>query len=144
MFIKIEKNFESEKNLVIACMYRPPGTSLQMFVNEYSRILDKLQNENKVCYLMGDFNVNLLNSESHELTSTFVETLFSYSFVPLITKPTRVGVNCATLIDNIFTNSAVQNEIIPGILMTDISDHFPIFAKIPYRNNTENPQILTK
>ena len=52
----------------------------------------------------------------------------SYSFIPLITRPTQITTTSATLIDNIFTNdhSELVNSL-QGILVTDISDHYPIF-----------------
>ena len=52
----------------------------------------------------------------------------SNSFLPLITRPTRVTANSATLIDNIFTNhfdKSLQSS--EGILVTDITDHYPVF-----------------
>ena len=52
--------------------------------------------------------------------------MYSHAFTPLITKPTRVTSNTATLVDNIFTNSS-RNSF-NGILLCDISDNFPIFC----------------
>ena len=52
----------------------------------------------------------------------------SNSFLPLITRPTRVTANSATLIDNIFTNHfdcSLQSS--EGIFVTDITDHYPVF-----------------
>ena len=52
----------------------------------------------------------------------------SKSFLPLITRPTRVTANSATLIDNIFTNHfdcSLQSS--EGIFVTDITDHYPVF-----------------
>ena len=47
---------------------------------------------------------------------------------PLITRPTRVTANSATLIDNIFTNNFNgDNWSAQGVLVTDISDHYPVF-----------------
>ena len=46
----------------------------------------------------------------------------------LITRPTRVTANSATLIGNIFTNhfdKSLQSS--EGILVTDITDHYPVF-----------------
>ena len=79
---------------------------------------------------MGDYNINLLNVDSHQLTSDFNDTLFSNGIVPMITHPTRVTSNSATLIDNILTNQLNNNNInhvMSGILLIDISDHYPIF-----------------
>lgn len=53
--------------------------------------------ENKYCILMGDFNINLLNYESHKTTDEFVNGLGSFFFQR----------HSAILIDNIFFNSAV-------------------------------------
>ena len=52
---------------------------------------------------MGDFNIDLLKSESCNYTNRFIDQLFTSSFFPLIIKPTRVTAHTATLIDNIFT-----------------------------------------
>ena len=72
-------------------------------------------------YLIGDFNLNLLNAESHHLTSEFLETLYSYSFMPFINKPTRVQKNTASLIDNIFSNSYDNPDSLNGILYSSSS-----------------------
>ena len=76
---------------------------------------------------MGDFNIDLLKSESCDYSNTFAEQLFTFSFSPLITKPTRVTSHTAILIDNIFTNNIEKlDSSINGIIFSDISDHLPI------------------
>ena len=67
-------------------------------------LLENTETENKVCYLMGDYNIDLLNIESHGPTSDYNDTMYSNGFIPLITRPTRITNSSATLIDNIFTN----------------------------------------
>ena len=52
--------------------------------------------------------------------------MFSSSFYPLISRPTRITSTSATLIDNIFVNS-FEDNFATGLLLTDISDHLPIF-----------------
>ena len=69
------------------------------------RILEKIDKENKIGYLMGDFNIDLLKSESCDYAGQFTEQLFTSPYYPLITKPTRITAHTATLIDNIFTNN---------------------------------------
>ena len=76
---------------------------------------------------MGDFNLDLLNYDQHTKTQDFLDALFSYMMIPLITRPTRVTAYSATLIDNIFTNCFSHN-ILSGNILNDFSDHFPIFA----------------
>ena len=59
--------------------------------------------------------------------------MLSASFLPLITKPTRVTNQTATLIDNIFCNVVPLPE--SGIILSDISDHYPIFSRSSYNSN---------
>ena len=72
---------------------------------------------------MGDFNINLLECETDNAAKNFADTLASQSFLPTITKPTRITEGTATLIDNILTNDFVNHTT--GILETDISDCNP-------------------
>ena len=67
---------------------------------------------------------------THTSTADFNDTMFSNGFIPLITRPTRVTQSTATLIDNIFTNqlAVLHNIFLQGIMLTDISDHYPIFC----------------
>ena len=82
----------------------------------------------KICYLLGDYNINILNYSSHVHTAGFVDMMSSSGFLPLITRPTRVTATSATLIDNIFTNNLIEiSHFLQGLFITDVSDHFPIF-----------------
>ena len=106
VFIEIDKEiFKRDKIIIIGVIYRPPNSDLDAFNSSISLLLSELMQENKHCYIMGDYNINLLNYENHQLTAEFVDQLHSNSFVSLINKPTRVKKHSATLIDNIFTNS---------------------------------------
>ena len=58
---------------------------------------------------MGDFNINLLNTDVHIPTVDFITVLFRYSFIPLINKPTRVNDKSATLLENIFCNNRIND-----------------------------------
>ena len=48
--------------------------------------------------------------------------------LPLITLPTRISEYSATLIDNIFSNGSSPQSQSAGILLSNISDHFPYFC----------------
>ena len=88
--------------------------------------LDQITREGKMCYILGDYNINLFKSETHSPTQDFLNNLYSNYFYPIIHKPTRVTDRSATLIDNILTNS-LNKVLQSGIFYSDISDHFPIF-----------------
>ena len=85
-----------------------------------SLLLVKIHNENKLAYIMGDFNINLLNTVKHLQTSEFVDNMFGVGYYPLINKPTKVNNTTATLIDNIFTNDLGIVETMSGIFVCDI------------------------
>ena len=110
-------------------MYRLPNTDRKEFNEIIKTLLENTKTENKVCYLMDDYNIDLLNIESHGPTSDYNDTMYSNGFILLITRPTRVTHSSATPIDNIFTNqfSSQFDESFQCILLTDISDHYPVF-----------------
>ena len=74
----------NKKNIVIDVIYRPPHSKFNLFENEINQILSKIDKENKICYLMGDFNIDLLKSESCDFAGKFFEQLITSSFMPLI------------------------------------------------------------
>ena len=58
---------------MIVVIYRPPNGNLLSFVSSFNEIIDKMVRESKLCYLMGDFNVNLMNCLSNNLTGEFTD-----------------------------------------------------------------------
>ena len=65
----------------------------------------KLGKKNKLSYLLGNFNLNLMNYHPHSLTGEFVDVTCANLFVPSILRPMRITSYSASLIDNIFANS---------------------------------------
>ena len=116
------------KNIIVGIIYRPPNQSVYNFIDNFKEILVQISRENKICYLMGNFNLNLLNHQNHDATGQFLDGLHSCMFSPLITLPSRKTSHSATLIDNIFTNHFEHHYRTAGLLLADISDHFPTFS----------------
>ena len=117
------------RNIVCAVIHRHPNGSLDNFTDYFYEVINKISNDSKLCSLLGDFNLNLLNFESNNTTGDFVNTLASYYFQPYIIKPTRITDHSATLIDNIFFNS-LEHEVISGNLLCVLSDHLSNFLII--------------
>ena len=95
-----------------------------------NKLLENLSNEQKPIFLLGDFNVNLLNYNEHNQTNRFVDSLSSNSFIPLILQQTRITSHYNTIIDNIFSN-VIDPDIKSGNLTATISDHLPQLLIIP-------------
>ena len=146
LFIEIPKEKIGNKcNMIVGVVYRPPDTDMNSFNELLSDVLMKIKSERKDSYLLGDYNVNLLNIDKHGPTQDFADLMYSNSLFPCITKPTRVTNKSATLIDNIFCNRLIDNpNVLSGILYTDISDHFPVFF-IDYKNSVNiKPKFFKK
>ena len=129
VFIEVEKSiFGTSSNLVIGVIYRMPDSSVEIFNDRMNDWLNIIQREKKICYFLGDLNLDLLRNEKHRPTSAFLDILYSYNVYPLISKPTRVTANSATLIDHILTNNFdVQCKHKQGILCNSITDHYAVF-----------------
>ena len=131
IWVKIK--LKNGRHKIIGNVYRPntaPLASLPQAIEIHNQIIDQLQT-NKLhskceIQIIGDFNVNLLNFETHGQTNDFITSLISKSFKPLITLPTRIKHQSATLIDHIWTNK-VCNNYHTGIIINSLSDHFPVF-----------------
>ena len=134
-FIEIINHKNS--NIIVGCIYRHPAMDLNEFNDYYlNELLHKLSSENKSVILLGDFNVDLMKYDNHHSTNEFLDSLSSHLFLPHITQPTRIRDSSKTLIDNIFSNTLIENTI-SGNLTATISDHLPQFIILP--NIFSNP-----
>ena len=127
IFIEVYTKF---RKCIIAVMYRPPNRNCSDFFEKLNSTLDLLKKEKKECIIMGDFNINILDTTNPNSTD-FLNLFLSYSYIPQINKPTRITETCATSLDNIFYNSA-ENVINSGIITTDVSDHLTPFMVIDF------------
>ena len=100
-----------------------------------NQLLDKISKEQQI-FLLGDFNINLLNYNEHQPTNEFLDSLASNSIIPYILQPTRLTTHSKTLIDNIFSN-VLSCETISRNITATISDHLPQFLFAP--NVLSNP-----
>lgn len=133
-FIELINSHSS--NTIVGVIYKPPSASCTNFTNLINDVLGNINYANKKCYIMGDFNINLLHYDTDNSVQNVIDTLSSQSFYPSITKQTRITGDSSTLIDrpNIFTNDFYDHS--SGILITDISDHLPVFLELDHLTKT--------
>ena len=144
-FVEIDKKcISADRNVIIGVIYRPPNSDVVQFTSLISGVLQKIKTENKKCFLLGDYNINLFNAEKHHPTSGFLENMFSYEYIPLINKPTRDSGHSASLIDNIYCNQIPSESTLSGLFYTDVSDHYPIFHIENKYVDEEKPHIIIK
>ena len=128
--IWIEIDNPKAKNILCCCAYRHPNTDTARFSDHLQEKLSKIENENKLICIMGDFNINLLDYANHNPTNDFINMMFSQHLQPSVLHPTRITETTSTLIDNIFVNNIIGSNIQSGNILSQISDHLPQFCII--------------
>ena len=83
-------------------VYRHPNGNLDHFMEYLDHTVEMVHRENKICLLMGDFNIDLLKANLNIASDNFLNSLGSYFFQPQILQPTRITNHSSTLIDNIY------------------------------------------
>ena len=65
-------------NIIVGVIYRYPSMDLTNFnCNYLNQLLENISKEQKPIFLLGDFNVNLLNYNEHNQTNRFLDSLAS-------------------------------------------------------------------
>lgn len=139
----LEINSKTDK-CIIGEIYRVPNTNLAESIQTYETIMDKLINYKHKVIIGTDQNLDLLKLETHRYTSDLFNLLYSHSMIPAISKPTRITHNTATLIDNIYVSAKKIKSINSGIILTDLSDHFPVFTFIDHKEQNKKRKLYVK
>ena len=116
-------------------IYRHPVNivnQLKLFSRTIEEKFCNLSNNKSVFYILGDFNIDLLQVTNNRVIKNYAENLVGYSIKCTINKPTRIFNNSKKLLDHIYTNCC-HSSAISGIALSDISDHFPSFMYLPDR-----------
>ena len=65
-------------------------------------LLNTLAFKNKDIFLMGDFNINILQYDNNKASQEFLDKIHSNFLMSYISSPSRVTSDSLTLIDNIY------------------------------------------
>ena len=131
------------KNIFIGNIYRPPQGKIRKFNDVLGKIIS--HTKNRPTFLVGDVNLNIFAYDTDPKVTNFLQKMIQNSFLPCISKATRVTRKKATCIDNIFSNSMLNYKINSGLMQAKINDHFPIFICVDKMfNETMATSKLTK
>ena len=133
-----------KKNCIVGVVYRNPNTNIELFTDEINKIIEPIKNNHNVI-IMGDFNICLLQNNNY--TRSFRNCMQSNSLYPTIIEPTRVAninrngqnLTTETLLDNIFVDNNTNYK--SGMILSSISDHFPIFISIKTERNISSQEL---
>ena len=123
--IWVETDNKQDKDFLLCCVYRHPSSNVDNLTFHFQNLLSKISS-NKLVFIMGDFNINILDYASHTPIGDLVNNIFSYSLLPCNHHPTRVIEYSASVIDNIYTY-ATNATITSGNILMQITGQFPQF-----------------
>ena len=115
------------KYIILSLVYRPPDSSLKKFKNSLKPIFDNIRRNNKDLYLVGDYNISVLDYEDNVKVKNFVNFVFQNSLIPLINQHTKVTRRNTTAVDHILNNTFLNKQIETKIIETKFLNHFTIF-----------------
>jgi hypothetical protein len=87
---------------------------------------------------MGDFNISLMDSNS-SASVDFLSMMLATGTLPSTSIPTQLTNVTASLIDNIFSTLSLKKN---SILVSDISDHFPIYSWFSFKQGKSSQAQL--
>ena len=121
----LELNFELQRNIVLATVYRPPQGNIKNFIKYLENTLNQLQLEKTDIFFLGDFNIDFLDKKV-ETTKKLEDLIKQWGCRKLINSVTRYGVNKECCIDQIITNP--DTVLSYGVVDIKLSDHQLIYV----------------
>jgi endonuclease/exonuclease/phosphatase family metal-dependent hydrolase len=147
-----EVSLNPNKKFIVGSIYRPtktiynlsPSEQFQQFCDILLNINNEIQKTNSIAYLMEDFNVDVLKYKNCNFASSLIDLFFSLGHIQVVSKPTRCTDYSATLIDHIYTNNVHLNEISSFIIISHLSDHFPVITKLNEQCKPSHPKFIER
>ena len=127
--LTIKLSLVRTKEIYYLCIYRPPSGDIDIFIDKLEVMITTLSNKNNIeVNIVGDLNIDFALPRDPK-TKKFLDFMHRYGLINVIRSNTHLNVatNQCSLLDVFITNDQlvyVQHGIVP----TDISDHYMIFA----------------
>ena len=140
-WLTIEITKPRSKAFLVSTWYRPPNSPSELF-NEFEKVIDKIDAENKELFLLGDLNCDFLSGSTTYSTSPLTNVFDIYGPLrQLIIEPTRVTPPSQTLLDLCITN-ACDKVINSGVLPLGISDHYLVYMTRKAHYDRTGPRTI--
>lgn len=129
------------KNIFITAVYRPPSTCEKSFLNKLQCYLRSIeQEEADYNIIAGDININI--KVDGDITEEYLNIMSEHNFCSTINTFTREEGEARSCIDHIFLkNIPDMTEILPVVVKSKITDHYPVLIKLPVDNEQEINQV---
>lgn len=123
-------------SIIFLIIYRPPSSSIPMFISEFSTLLDDLNCSPSELIISGDFNIHV-DDTSDPLAHSFLETLDSYHLTQHVRFPTH---KLGHTLDLLITKSASNISSSPEYTIPFISDHYALHSTITLPAHSRPPR----
>lgn len=142
VWIELDNSFLNDNNnVILGCIYRSPSSNMRNFISRLDTILHQLSSEGKRVVLVGDININLLNTDNCACTE-YNDCFSGYGFESLISSPTRCPISgAASLLDHAICNFSPSPSA--GVIDVNITDHYPIFLAFNVMKPFDPPTRVT-
>ena len=129
----------SKNCFMVACVYNSPACDKLTFTQKMSTWSSVSANSKRPCYIVGDMNINLL--ETNTTSTNYIESMLLSGFTQHIAKPTRVTPVSKTLLDHVFHRNILQNTY--DVINLSITDHCATKVIIAY-SQTKEQKVITQ
>ena len=130
----VEITSKNGKKIIFGSIYCPPNTQIKQFSSNIIEIVNKARNTrgklSPEIVIGMNHNIDLLKGIHHTPTHNFIENISDLDLLPTITQPSRITLQSATLIDNIYVSKQLHHNFELTILLNDMSDHLPLLAML--------------
>ena len=126
VILAVKLSLQSPQNIVVVCLYRPPGAVSQIFCCQLADLLDQLILADQRFILCGDFNCpgegdNHISSELHDV-------LQRYNLLQHVHEATHTGGNTLDLVLSPSDDASLVSEV--SVCSTCFSDHHVISCRL--------------
>jgi exonuclease III len=137
--LTIKLQYQNFNNVLLTCGYRSNGSIPNVTVTQqhnrftaiFENLLHNLNRKKMESYIMMDSNIDLLRLDS-VVPANFFNSCLAAGYLQCINKATRFQNESKTLIDHILISSK-HNTIQTGTIISDVSDHFFTFVRLPLK-----------
>ena len=74
LFVEIIR--QKERNIIVGVIYRPPEKNVREFCEELDRLVMTISVNNKLCVLLGDWNLDVMKHDRHSSTAEFLDIMY--------------------------------------------------------------------
>ena len=136
----IKVNKPKTKPFLMATWYRPPSSNINV-MDEFERLLEKLESQQIEINIIGDINCNVSANPPDHNTSRLLTICNTLQYQQLIKEPTRVTKDTSSTIDLFLTNDASKFSHC-GVSEIGISDHNLIYVVRKLSSPKCSPKII--